>query len=174
MAWGFVKVAVDGCACLILRFVSLQSAPGLSVLHSPVEIGCFNVAQPLGFTTAKQDHICGNKLVGVQPDKISNSYASPWPLVETLVHQNLGSVVVERFVRCVTFLAVQSSGWEMPFRTHNIFLDFFSGTGNEDHRQGHDSGIASCRRHIRNLLNASCKQKEQVCGSRKFGCSLGE
>jgi hypothetical protein len=106
MACGFVKVAVEGWACLIFKFVSLSLALDRMV-NSPIKVGSLHVAQTFWLTTAEQYHIRRDKGIDVQTDDISDAYPPPWSFVKSLVGQDLCPVVVERLVGSVAFLTGQ-------------------------------------------------------------------
>jgi hypothetical protein len=74
--------------------------------HSPVQIACLDIGQPLGLTARQQDAIRRYEIIILQPDQIADLQVSPRLVLETGRDgvQHLGRLRVELSVRGVSFL----------------------------------------------------------------------
>lgn len=97
---GDVRFDVCGEACLIFKFVSLRSirkhVRQQMKSHSPVEIGCFDIAKSFWFARTEKNHICRNKVVTFHPDHVAHHDIFPLRLGKCSVGlKHLGSSRVE-------------------------------------------------------------------------------
>ena len=56
---------------------------------APVQVGSLHIAKTLRLTATEQNHVRRDEVIRVQADNISDSYTSPWSLLELLTDKHL-------------------------------------------------------------------------------------
>lgn len=114
IAGGEVSDAVEGEACLIFRFVSLQSSheratektlPPKPVL--PVQITSLDVAQAFRFTAAEQHEIRREEIIGLESYNVANLDTPPRPVLKVTGRKNFCFACIQFCVGLMPFLRMK-------------------------------------------------------------------